>query len=354
MVNVALRTIGEDLDASLAQLQWINNGYLVSLAALILLGGSLGDRLGRRRMFIVGTIWFALASVLCGLAPNAETLIVARILQGVGGAMLTPGSPAMIRGAFVPDDRGKAIGARVRPGRRGGRDRAVRRRRARRPRFVALDLPDQPAARGRDRPHRPAVGAGDPRPPCVRTLRRAGRRARVPGPRWHHLRPDRVGRGRRSRAGAAGLIAAVAFVMLEHREEVPMMPLGLYRDRTFSASNAMTFLVYAALGAMSFFPVIQLQTVAGYNALQAGLGDAADHALHALPRGEGGRARQPHRPADPDDRRAAGDGARPPLRPRCRRGRELLDRRLPRRHRLRPRPGPDGRAADGHRAGGRP
>ena len=93
VVNVALRTIGEDLDASLAQLQWINNGYLVSLAALILLGGSLGDRLGRRRMFVVGTVWFALASLLCGLAPNAETLIVARILQGVGGALLTPGQP---------------------------------------------------------------------------------------------------------------------------------------------------------------------------------------------------------------------------------------------------------------------
>src|SRR5687768_4627939 len=111
VVNVALRTIGEDLDASLAQLQWINNGYLVSLAALILLGGSLGDRLGRRRMFVVGTIWFALASLLCGVAPNAETLIVARILQGVGGALLTPGSLAMIQGAFAPDERGKAIGA---------------------------------------------------------------------------------------------------------------------------------------------------------------------------------------------------------------------------------------------------
>ena len=111
VVNVALRTIGEDLDASLAQLQWINNGYLVSLAALILLGGSLGDRLGRRKMFVVGTIWFAAASLLCGLAPNAETLIVARILQGVGGALLTPGSLAMIQGAFAHDDRGKAIGA---------------------------------------------------------------------------------------------------------------------------------------------------------------------------------------------------------------------------------------------------
>ena len=85
VVNVALRTIGEDLDASLAQLQWITNGYLLSLASLILLGGSLGDRFGRRRVFVVGTIWFAAASLLCGLAPTAEVLIAARVLQGVGG-----------------------------------------------------------------------------------------------------------------------------------------------------------------------------------------------------------------------------------------------------------------------------
>src|SRR5215217_393060 len=96
VVNVALRTIGEDLDASLAELQWITNGYLLTMSALILLGGSLGDRYGRRRVFVVGTIWFAMASLLCGLAPNALVLILARILQGIGAAMLTPGSLAMI------------------------------------------------------------------------------------------------------------------------------------------------------------------------------------------------------------------------------------------------------------------
>ncbi len=96
VVNVALRTIGSDLDASLAQLQWISNAYLLTLASLILLGGSLGDRLGRRRVFLVGVVWFAVASALCGLAPNAETLIAARALQGVGGALLAPGSLAII------------------------------------------------------------------------------------------------------------------------------------------------------------------------------------------------------------------------------------------------------------------
>ena len=102
VVNVALRTIGSDLDASLSQLQWISNAYLLTLASLILLGGSLGDRLGRRRVFLVGVVWFAVASALCGLAPNAETLIAARALQGIGGALLTPGSLAIIESGSTP------------------------------------------------------------------------------------------------------------------------------------------------------------------------------------------------------------------------------------------------------------
>ena len=109
VVNVALRTIGEDLGASLAELQWITNGYLLSLSSLILLGGSLGDRFGRRRVFLVGVVWFALASLICGVAPNPEVLIAARVLQGVGGALMTPGSLAMIQGAFVHEDRAPAI-----------------------------------------------------------------------------------------------------------------------------------------------------------------------------------------------------------------------------------------------------
>src|SRR5205085_1192870 len=111
VVNVALRTIGEDLDASLAELQWINNGYLLTMSALILLGGSLGDRYGRRRVFVIGTIGFAAASLLCGIAPNATFMIGARILQGIGAALLTPGSLAMIQGAFEPGSRARAIGA---------------------------------------------------------------------------------------------------------------------------------------------------------------------------------------------------------------------------------------------------
>src|SRR5689334_17505659 len=111
VVNVALPTIGDDLGADLGGLQWTLNGYTLTLASLILLGGALGDRLGRRRVFVIGTIWFALASLMCGLAPTAEVLIVARVLQGVGGALLTPGSLAMIQASFRSTDRGRAIGA---------------------------------------------------------------------------------------------------------------------------------------------------------------------------------------------------------------------------------------------------
>ena len=113
------------------------------LASLILLGGALGDRLGRRRVFLIGVVWFAAASLLCGLAPNAEPLIAARVLQGIGGALLTPGSLAIIEAVFVPSDRGRAIGVvdRARQHRRG--DRPVRRRCPRAVRRLALDLPDQ-------------------------------------------------------------------------------------------------------------------------------------------------------------------------------------------------------------------
>ena len=108
--DVALPRIGRDLDADLAALQWTVNAYMLTLAGLILLGGALGDRFGRRKVFVVGVVWFAAASLLCGLAPNAGVLIAARALQGVGGALLTPGSLALIQASFHPDDRARAVG----------------------------------------------------------------------------------------------------------------------------------------------------------------------------------------------------------------------------------------------------
>ena len=111
VVNLALPRIAEDLDASFSQLQWVVNGYTLSLAALILLGGSLGDRMGRRRIFVTGAVWFTVASVLCAAAPTAEFLIAARVIQGIGGALLTPGSLAIIQSSFAAEDRPRAIGA---------------------------------------------------------------------------------------------------------------------------------------------------------------------------------------------------------------------------------------------------
>src|SRR5438309_11559997 len=104
VVNVALPAIGDDLHATVAGLQWIVTGYMLTLAALLLMGGSLGDHLGRRRVFVVGVVWFAAASALCALAPSLGVLIAARALQGVGGALLTPGSLAIIQASFRPED----------------------------------------------------------------------------------------------------------------------------------------------------------------------------------------------------------------------------------------------------------
>ena len=270
VVNVALRTIGADLDASLAQLQWINNGYLLTLASVILLGGSLGDRFGRRRLFVIGVAWFALASVLCGLAPNAGTLVVARLLQGLGGGLLTPGSLAMIQGAFAREDRAAAIGAWTGLG------------------GIAAAI--GPFLGGL------LIGAGSWRlifwvnvPLALLTLWLAQRHV----PESRSSDPSRrfdlagavltalalggvtyalvQGGAGAFVAAAVGGLAGIAFVVVERRESEPMLPLGLFADRTFSAANAMTLLMYAALGAVLFFLVLQLQTVTGWSPLAAGM-----------------------------------------------------------------------------------
>ena len=270
VVNVALRTIGTDLDASLPQLQWISNAYLLALASLILLGGALGDRLGRRRMFVTGVVAFAAASVVCGLAPDPGTLIAARALQGVGGALLTPGSLAIIEAVFSHEDRGRAIGAWTGLGSIAA---AVGP-------FVGGALVQYADWRWIFWINAPIAAVT-----VLVTLRyvpetRAPSEGRfdVPGAvlaavslgsltywliEWH------------SRfavpALVVGVTAGAAFLLVEHRTRHPMLPLDLFSSRVFSAANAMTLLVYAALGAILFFLVIDLQTVLGYGALAAGL-----------------------------------------------------------------------------------
>src|SRR5258705_12010256 len=110
IVNVALPHIGHDLGAPVWGLQWTVNAYLLPLAALVLLGGSLGDRFGRRRVFLIGVGWFAIAWALCGFAPGIGWLVAARALQGIGSALLTPGSLALIQSSIRRSDRARAIG----------------------------------------------------------------------------------------------------------------------------------------------------------------------------------------------------------------------------------------------------
>ena len=111
VVNIALPTIGRDFHTGIAALQWVMNGYVLTLTAFLLIGGSLGDRFGRRKVYLTGAVWFALASAACGFAPSVLFLIMTRVLQGVGAALLTPGSLAILEASFRPADRARAIGA---------------------------------------------------------------------------------------------------------------------------------------------------------------------------------------------------------------------------------------------------
>ncbi|NED19211.1 MFS transporter, partial [Streptomyces sp. SID9913] len=272
VVNVALPRIGRDLDADLAALQWTVNAYMVTLAGLILLGGALGDRFGRRRVFVVGVVWFATASLLCGLAPDAGTLIAARALQGVGGALLTPGSLALIQASFHPEDRGRAvglwsgfggIGAAVGP-------------------FLSGWLVDGPGWRWVFLINVPVALV------CVPVAVRHVPESSGGG---RHGRFDVAGAGLGALAlalvtyaligaeeaspavavaGAAGLAAAVAFVWVERRHPDPMMPPAVFASRQFTAVNLLTLCVYAAFGGFFFLAALQLQVVVGYSALAAG------------------------------------------------------------------------------------
>jgi EmrB/QacA subfamily drug resistance transporter len=274
VVNVAVRAIGTEFHASFAELQWTLNAYTLTLAALILLGGSLGDRYGRRRVFVLGVAWFATASLLCGLAPNIGTLIAARGLQGVGGALLTPGSLAILSATFDPRDRAAAIGAwsglggvaaAVGPFLGGWLVEAVSWRAV-----FLLNLPlaavviavalrhvpetrDPQAARTLDVPGTvlAALGLGA----LTYALVAVGETGASPGT---------VG------AGVAGLAALAAFVWVERRSVNPLVPLDLFASRQFTAANVETFLVYAALGAVFFLLVLQLQVVAGFSPLLSG------------------------------------------------------------------------------------
>ena len=276
VVNVALPHIGSSLGGGLSGLTWTINAYTLTLASFLLLGGSLGDRFGRKRVFVVGVVWFASASLLCGLAPDIGTLIAARALQGIGGALLTPGSLAILQSSFQPEDRARAIGAWSGLAGIAG---------AAGPFFggwlvevaswrwiFLLNLPFALtvvilAVRHVPESKDPAASQRIDLPGAA--LGALGLGALTDGLiAWQ----DRgIGSPDVLLALGIGVAAMLGFVQRERTAREPMLPLGIFSSALFSAANAVTFAVYAALGGVFFWLILCLQVVVGFAPLAAGL-----------------------------------------------------------------------------------
>jgi EmrB/QacA subfamily drug resistance transporter len=274
VVNIALPSIGRDFGAGFQTLQWIVNAYSLTLAALILLAGALGDHFGRRRVFIIGVVWFALASLLCGLAPTGQILVAARALQGIGGALLTPGSLAIISSSFVATDRARAVGAWSGLGGvaaaigpfLGGylvllNWRAV----------FLINLPVAVFIVLVSLRHVPETRDAQS-PPGLDVIGSVLAAAGLAGLTYAltSLGGGPGGSALVIVAGAGGVVALVVFVLVERRSPHPLVPLALFADRRFSVANAVTLLVYAGLGVFFFLLVLHLQIVAGFSPLVAG------------------------------------------------------------------------------------
>jgi EmrB/QacA subfamily drug resistance transporter len=296
VVNVALAHIGRDFKASTGTLQWISSGYLLTLASLILLGGSLGDRYGRRRTFVLGAGLFALSSLLCAIAPSAPLLIVARLVQGIGGALLTPGSLAIIQASFRPEDRSRAIGAwsgltgvstALGPLLGGYLVDAVSWRA-----IFLINLPLGVFVILMGIRHIPETmspdegGRLDIQGAVLVGLGLAGTTyALIEAPGKSHLAAVLA-------TGAGGVVALGAFLVREHLAANPMMPLGIFRSRQFSAANLVTFVVYAALGGVVFLLVSFLQVSLGYSPIAAGAASLPVTALMLVLSARGGALAQ--------------------------------------------------------------
>jgi EmrB/QacA subfamily drug resistance transporter len=275
VVNVALPTISRDLGGGLAGQQWISNAYLLTLGSLILIGGSLGDLLGERRVFAIGIGGFGLVSLLCAVAPTIGVLVAGRALQGIFGALLTPSALAVIVAAFPPDERGGAIGSWtawsgvafvIGPLFGGYLVNATSWRW-----IFAVNIPFVAATLA-------LIAAAVP--PSQRSMRDAAidslgaalcalglagvvfALTRQPALGW--TSPGVIA------PGAAGVLLIAAFILYERHARHPMLPLGLFARRNFAFGNVQTFAMYGGLGANVFFLVLFLQQVAGYDALQAG------------------------------------------------------------------------------------
>jgi EmrB/QacA subfamily drug resistance transporter len=275
-VNVALPSIGLDLGASVSQLQWVLTGYTLTLSAFLLLGGALGDRLGRRRVYLVGIVLFGSTSVLCALAPTIEWLIVARLGQGVAGAVVTPGSLAIIEATFVRDDRGQAIGrwagmsglAPALGPPLGGWLAEVDWRLV-----FMLNVPVAAAAFVLTRRYVPETRdtevAGPLDWPGAVLIALALGSLTVALVSWSDASGPGV--GFLAALVTVAVVAGVGFVARMRRAAAPMVPPLLVANRTFSLANVITFACYASLAALLFFLVLQLQTTLGLRPLVAGL-----------------------------------------------------------------------------------
>ncbi|WP_328710290.1 MFS transporter [Microbispora hainanensis] len=269
VVNVALPALGRDLHAGMSGLQWTVNAYTLTMAALILLGGSLGDRLGRRKIFVTGVVWFALASALCGAAPSTPVLVLARALQGIGGALLIPGSLAIIQASYVPDDRPRAVGAWSGL---GGVAAALG------PLFggwlvetagwrwvFLLNLPLAAVVAGVATRHVPETRdpGSNGRFDVLGTV--------LAAPALAGLTYGLILAGDGLVPLAAGIVLSICFVVVEiRRSPRSLVPVGVFASREFTAVNVVTLVMYAAMGLVFFLLVVQLQVSAGFSPIAAG------------------------------------------------------------------------------------
>ena len=276
VVNVALPVLQADLKATVSEVQWVVEAYALFLSALILVGGSLGDHYGRKRVYATGIIVFTLASVVCGFAPTITLLIAARAVQGIGGALLVPGSLAIISASFESERRGRAIGTW------SG--------------FTSITSAIGPVLGGwlvQYASWRWVFFINAPvavivlivlflRVPDSRDEEEAGKRLDwwgallatlgLGGVVYGLIEADNVGLGNAQvlLAIAVGVASLVAFIVVEARSRDPMVPLSLFRSRTFSGTNLLTLLLYAALGGALFFLPFNLIRVQGYTPTAAG------------------------------------------------------------------------------------
>jgi EmrB/QacA subfamily drug resistance transporter len=275
ITNVAIKQIGIDFSASFATLQWVLNGYTLALASLILLGGSLGDQFGRRRVYLIGVVWFATASLLCALAPSSAVLVAARVLQGMGGALLTPGSLALIQASFAPSNRSRAVGiwsgvsgvsTALGPLLGGYLVQHVSWRWA-----FGINVPFAVAVvvlGSRHIPESKSSGAGARLDIAGTALVAAG----LGGLTYGATRAGGDGWGPAAISSVAvGLVLLALFVLLESRLPDPLLPLRLFASRTFAGANIMTFMTYGSLSSVLFLFVLNLQVSGHYGALAAGL-----------------------------------------------------------------------------------